>query len=302
MDIIKKKYIYFLISLVFIISGLIALFTYGLNLSIDFTGGSRIGLSIPEKAVGQNVEKIKTVFEKENIKIASLEVVENTVSIKTQVIDQNKNSQLIKSLEKEIKGIKQDDLETIGPTIGSETTANAIKAIIIALLLIVLYITFSFRKVPKPASSFRFGVCTVFALIHDVLIVVGAFALFGHFLDVEIDSLFVTAVLTIIGFSVHDTIVVFDRIRENLKRMMGDPFEKIVNESILQTIDRSLNTSLTVVLVLVSLLLFGGETIRWFVVALLVGIIAGTYSSIFFASPLLVVWEQWVEKRKKIKN
>ncbi len=302
MNIIKKKYIYFLISLVFIISGLIALFTYGLNLSIDFTGGSRIGLSIPEKAVEQNVEKIKTVFEKENIKIASLEVVENTVSVKTQVIDQNKNSQLIKSLEKEIKGIKQDDLETIGPTIGSETTANAIKAIIIASLLIVLYITFSFRKVPKPASSFKFGVCTVLALIHDVLIVVGAFALFGHFLDVEIDSLFVTAVLTIIGFSVHDTIVVFDRIRENLKRMMGDPFEKIVNESILQTIDRSLNTSLTVVLVLVSLLLFGGETIRWFVVALLVGIIAGTYSSIFFASPLLVVWEQWVEKRKKLKN
>jgi len=156
--------------------------------------------------------------------------------------------------------------------------------------------------VPKPASSLRFGVCAIIALIHDVLVVVGIFAILGHFFNVEVDSLFVTAVLTVIGFSVHDTIVVFDRIRENLKRMMGTSFPRIVNESILQTLDRSLNTSLTVILVLFTLLLFGGETIRWFVVALLVGIISGTYSSIFNASPLLVLWQELAEKRKKNKD
>ena len=168
-----------------------------------------------------------------------------------------------------------------------------------ASLLIVVYITYVFRKVPKPASSFRFGVSVVLALLHDVLVVVGLFSLLGHFFKVEVDSLFVTAVLTIIGFSVHDTIVVFDRIRENLEKMAGRPFEQIVNDSILQTLNRSLNTSLTVILVLFALLLFGGETIRWFVVALLVGVISGTYSSIFNAAPILVVWHQWSLKRKK---
>ena len=152
---------------------------------------------------------------------------------------------------------------------------------------------------PKPTSSFRFGVCAIIALIHDVLVLLGLFSIFGHFLGVEIDSLFVTAALTVIGFSVHDTIVVFDRIRENLKRVGGDNFSEVVNDSILQTLDRSLNTSLTVILVLIALLLFGGDSIKWFVVALLIGIISGTYSSIFNASPLLVVWQDLIRKRKK---
>lgn len=302
MNIIGKKYIFFLISTIIIIPGIIALFMYGLNLSIDFTGGSRIGLSLPNKVVEKNVDTIKKVFEKEQVKAASVETSGNVVFVRTQAIDQNKNNQLMASLEKEIKGIKQEDFETIGPTIGSETTADAIKAIVIASILIILYITWSFRKVPKPASSFRFGVCAIFALIHDVLVIVGVFAIFGHFFGVEIDSLFVTAVLTIIGFSVHDTIVVFDRVRENLKRMIGSPFSKIVNDSILQTLDRSLNTSLTVILVLLALLLFGGESIRWFVIALLIGITSGTYSSIFNAAPLLVIWEEWSEKRMKAKK
>jgi preprotein translocase subunit SecF len=156
--------------------------------------------------------------------------------------------------------------------------------------------------VPKPTSSFRFGVCAIIALIHDVLVLLGLFSIFGHFLGVEIDSLFVTAALTVIGFSVHDTIVVFDRIRENLKRVGGENFSEVVNNSILQTLDRSLNTSLTVVLVLIALLLFGGDSIKWFVVALLIGIISGTYSSIFNASPLLVVWQDLIQKRRSLKK
>lgn len=186
--------------------------------------------------------------------------------------------------------------ETVGPVIGRETTANAIKSVGLASLAIVLYITYAFRGIPKPYSSWKFGVAAVVALLHDVLVVVGIFSLLGHFYHVEIDALFVTALLTVIGFSVHDTIVVFDRIRENLSRMGTKPsFSEVVNASIKQTLGRSIMTSLTVLITLLSLIIFGGESIRWFVVALFIGVFSGTYSSIFNAAPLLVLWE---EKRK----
>ena len=291
-NIIGKKYWYFAISLIVVLPGLIALILYGLNLSIDFTGGSRLTVSFPQKVEKTTSEKIKNILIKDSLKVSTVEISGKSLLIRTSPMDQKQNTRFVGTLSKEFKGAKETQFETIGPTIGAETTANAIKAVILASVLIILYITWSFRSVPKPASSFRFGVCAILALIHDVLVVVGIFAILGHYFNVEIDSLFVTALLTVIGFSVHDTIVVFDRIRENLKRMIGSPFSQIVNESILQTLDRSLNTSLTVILVLFALLLFGGETIRWFVVALLVGIISGTYSSIFNASPLLVLWHE----------
>ena len=291
-NIIGKKYWYFAISLIVVLPGLIALILYGLNLSIDFTGGSRLTVSFPQKVEHTTSEKIKNILIKDSLKVSTVEISGKSLLIRTSPMDQKQNTRFVGTLSKEFKGAKETQFETIGPTIGAETTANAIKAVILASVLIILYITWSFRSVPKPASSFRFGVCAILALIHDVLVVVGIFAILGHYFNVEIDSLFVTALLTVIGFSVHDTIVVFDRIRENLKRMIGSPFSQIVNESILQTLDRSLNTSLTVILVLFALLLFGGETIRWFVVALLVGIISGTYSSIFNASPLLVLWHE----------
>ena len=296
MDIIGKKNLYFLISFLIIIPGIIALVLWGLNLSIDFTGGSRITLSIKNVQSQNAVEVIRKNLEKDKIKIASIEKSNNLIFVRTQPLDQKQNDKFVNDLKKEIKEFKEEEFETIGPTIGAETTSNAAKAAILASLLIVLYITWSFRKIPKPASSFRFGICAIIALIHDVLVVVGVFAIFGHFFGVEVDSLFVTAVLTVIGFSVHDTIVVFDRIRENLKRMSSSSFSTVVNDSILQTLDRSLNTSLTVVLVLLALLLFGGESIKWFVVALLIGVISGTYSSIFNASPLLVLWQELREK------
>jgi len=301
-NIIGKKYWYFVISLIVVIPGLIAFILYGLNLSIDFTGGSRITVSFPQKVEKITSEKIKNTLINQNLKVSTVEISGKSLLVRTSPMDQKQNIKFVSMLSKEFKGAKETQFETIGPTIGAETTANAIKAVIFASILIILYITWSFRSVPKPASSLRFGVCAIVALIHDVLVVVGIFAILGHFFKVEVDSLFVTALLTVIGFSVHDTIVVFDRIRENLKRMMGAPFSQIVNESILQTLDRSLNTSLTVILVLFALLLFGGETIRWFIVALLVGVISGTYSSIFNASPLLVLWHELAEKRKKTKS
>ena len=298
LDIIGKKNFYFALSLIVVIPGLIALLLFGLNLSIDFTGGSRLTISFPQKVEKTTSEKIKNTLTKENLTVSTVETSGNSLLIRTSPMDQKQNIKFVNTLSKEFKGAKETQFETIGPTIGGETTANAIKAVILASTLIILYITWSFRKVPKPASSLRFGVSAIIALIHDVLVVLGIFAILGHFFGVEVDSLFVTALLTVIGFSVHDTIVVFDRIRENLRRSQ-DSFPQIVNDSILQTLDRSLNTSLTVLLVLFALLLFGGETIKWFVVALLIGVTSGTYSSIFNASPILVVWQEWSEKRKK---
>ncbi len=299
MNIIGKKNWYFLISLIVIIPGIISLALFGLNLSIEFSGGSRFTLSFPKEVSNEKVAEVKNVFSENKIKILSAEKSGKYVYIRSQPLSEKQDLLIIEKLKEKIGEFKQEQYETVGPIIGSEITLNAIKALIISSMLIVLYITWSFRKVPKPTSSFRFGVSAIIALIHDVLILLGVFSILGHFLQVEIDSLFVTAILTVIGFSVHDTIVVFDRIRENLKRMGGENFPKVVNDSILQTLDRSLNTSLTVVLVLAALLLFGGESIRWFVVALLVGIISGTYSSIFNAAPLLVLWQEILQKRVK---
>ena len=185
----------------------------------------------------------------------------------------------------------QRTLTTVGPVISQELTQQAILLVILGSIGILAWMTFRFRDV-------KFGATALVALLHDVVVVVGTFAILGTFFKVEIDALFVTAMLTVIGFSVHDTIVVYDRIRENKSRHAGEPFEQIVNHSVLQTFGRSINTSLTVVITLTALLLFGGAAIRYFVLALLIGIVSGTYSSIFNASPLLVVWQNWEDRRR----
>ncbi len=299
LDIIGKKNWYFLFSLLVIIPGVVSLFVWGLNLSIDFTGGTRMILLFPKTINEQTQNIVKSTFTEEKIDVVTTQSSDNKLIIRTKPIDEKQNANLVKKLQIKVKQIKQEEFETIGPTIGGETASNAIKAVLLASVLIVFYIAWSFRKVPKPTSSWKFGICAIIALIHDALVVVGIFSILGHYLKVEIDSLFVTALLTVIGFSVHDTIVVFDRIRENLRLSTDLRFAQIVNNSILQTLTRSLNTSLTAMLVLFTLLIFGGETLRWFIVALLIGIGSGTYSSIFNASALLVAWEEFDTRRKK---
>lgn len=296
-NIIAKKNWFFLLSVIVIIPGLISLVLFGLNLSIDFNGGSRLTFLFPKTVTQDFVKNVKTVFQKDAIQVVTIQSAGQTIIVRTVPIDQKKHAVLISDLKKQAGNFKEEDFETIGPTVSSETTVNAIKAVLFACLLIVLYIAWSFRSIPKPASSWRFAICTIIALLHDLLVVIGIFSIFGHFFHVEIDSLFITALLTVLGFSVHDTIVVFDRIRENLRRMSGSPFALVVNESILQTLGRSFNTSLTVLLVLFTLLLFGGESTKWFIVALLVGITSGTYSSIFNAAPLLVVWDEKIRQK-----
>lgn len=300
MDIIGRKNWFFLLSGIIIIPGLISLFLFGLKLSIDFTGGTRIELG-SQNISQQDKKKIQKVFDDNKIKIHSLQISRNSISAKTEQVDQKKKTKLISDLKVAYPKIIEKSFDTVGPTIGKETEMNALKAVILASIAITLYIAFAFRKVSHPIASWKFGVCAIVALLHDVLVVIGLFSILGHFAGVEIDSLFITALLTVMGFSVHDTIVVFDRIRENLKKNYDSDFNKLVNNSVLETFNRSLNTSLTVVVVLFTLLLFGGESIMWFVIALLVGIISGTYSSIFNASPLLVAWYEW-DKKRKSKN
>ncbi len=285
-----KKWWFFVLSLVIILPGTISLFLYGLNLGVDFTGGALLEYKF-ERSI--NKDNLHEKIVKQNIEVSSIaDSGNNTYIIKTKPVDGQKILEVKKELEKDFGKAEEVRVENIGPIIGAETTRNAFLAVIVASFAIIIYLALSFRKVPKPASSLRFGITAVIALLHDVLVLVGVFSLLGHFLKVEVDVLFVTATLTVIGFSVHDTIVVFDRIRENLPKHLSRRFEEVANISITQTLARSLNTSLTVVFVLLALLLFGGETIRWFVVALLVGIVSGTYSSIFNATALLVLWEE----------
>lgn len=291
MDIVGKRRIFLTVSAIATVIGLVSIVLFGFKLSIEFTGGSKLDVASTD-GKPLDVVKIKEIFTDQKINVVTItKNSDKDVMIRTdQITDAQKNQVLAKALERKIN-IKEKSFDTLGPIIGSETTNNALKAIGLAILAITLYIAFAFRTVSKPVSSWKFGISAIVALVHDVLIVVGTFSLLGVFFGVEVDVLFITAVLTIMGFSVHDTIVVFDRIRENLiKNVRNHTFEEVVNQSFNETLARSLNTSLTVVLVLFALLLFGGASIKWFIVAFLVGIITGTYSSIFIASAVLIEW------------
>lgn len=294
---LKHKKIYFIISLIILLPGLFSLVRYGLKLSIDFTGGSLIEIQtknqIPSTEIGD-------IAKQQGIEVSSIQTSsENTYFIRTKQIDQKQSDELVKTLNTKLQGASLSKFESVGPVVGAELTRKAILAVIIASICIIVYIAWSFRNVPKPYSSWKFGISAVIALLHDALVVLGLFSLLGHFEHVEVDALFVTAVLTVIGFSVHDTIVVFDRIRENLPKMSKSSFSDVVDFSLTETIGRSLNTSVTVILTLLALLLFGGESIRWFVAALLIGIISGTFSSIFNAAPILAMWEEKSVNAKK---
>lgn len=299
MNLMKYKLFYFVFSVVVILPGLFFLVTSGLKFGIDFTGGVLLEYKFdpstskgPSEA-GLNPDELRKILSENGAEVSQINSSgENTYTIKTKPLEQEKVNSLKKALNEKFGKIEEKRVENIGPTIGNELKQKALLALLVSSVSIVLYIAYSFRKVPKPASSWRFGITAIVALLHDVLLLIGVFAILGKYFGAEVDTLFVTALLTVIGFSVHDTIVVFDRIRENLIKNIGKKFTEVANISVVQTLGRSLNTSLTVVFVLLALLLFGGESIRWFIAALLIGIISGTYSSIFNATALLVFWEE----------
>ncbi len=290
MNLMKFKVWYFVFSTLIIIPGIYFLATSGLKLGIDFTGGALIEYKFEKKV---EVNELKQEINSSGIEVGQIsESSDNSYIIRSKPLESEKINNLKSNLAEKFGKVEELRVENVGPVIGNELRQKALMALLLSTVAIVLYIAYSFRKIPKPTSSWRFGLAAIVALIHDVLVVVGLFAILGKFLRVEVDILFVTALLTVVGFSVHDTIVIFDRIRENLLKNVGRKFIDVANLSVIQTLGRSLNTSLTVVFVLTALLLFGGETIRWFVVALLVGIVSGTYSSIFNATALLVWWEE----------
>lgn len=299
MRLIKYRNYFFAISLILIVPGIIAFFAWGLKVGIDFSGGTLWEIRIVDTSKQVQPAEIRDLLTSAGTEVSQAQSTsQNTTLVKIPETDEVKIKDLKTKLQEKFGSLEDVRLETVGPTISKELTKKAFLAVGISIVAILAFITWSFRKIPKPASSLAFGVCTVIALAHDVIVVVGIFAILGHFYHIEVDSLFITALLTVIGFSVHDTIVVFDRIRENLIRHSDSTFEEVVNHSLLQTIGRSLNTSLTAVFVLIALFLFGGQSIKTFVLALLIGIVSGTYSSIFNAAPLLVVWHQIVGKRQ----
>jgi len=215
------------------------------------------------------------------------------IILRLPAIDESSHQTLLAGL-RGLGELEEKQFTSIGPTIGAELKKNSLYAIVLVMVMIALYIAWAFREVSRPVQSWKYGVAALIALIHDVSIPAGFFALLGHFYGISVDTLFVTALLTILGFSVHDTIVVFDRIRENLKKLGAkENFENVVEKSLRQTIGRSINTSLTVMIVMLALYFFGGLATKFFALTILIGVFFGTYSSIFIASFLLVTWHKW---------
>ena len=293
LNIIGKRKIYYTISAIFIVASIIALLLWGLKFGIDFKGGSILEVAYSDNKrpeTNQIIDFLKP------LKLNDLRVSpvgDNGVNFRFRETDEATHQEIIKILG---GNVEERRFSSIGPTIGTELKQKSIKAIIIVLFGISLYIAWAFRKVSRPLSSWRYGVVTLIALFHDLVIPIGLFAFLGHFYGVEVGTNFIVALLVILGFSVHDTIVVFDRIRENLKRYASLDFVPLVNQSVNETLVRSISTSFTVLLTLLALYVFGGESLQYFILALMVGIFFGTYSSIFIASPLLISWFKALNK------
>jgi len=302
MQVVKHRKIFYTISATLVLLSIFAIFLWGLKPSIDFAGGSLLDVSFGENK--PTASEVSGALDNLNFKDASVRSSADGFIIRLKEITQTEKDSIIESLS---FGGHYSPVEktfsTVGPILGKEAIQKSWVSIILVLLAIVLFIAFAFRKVSRPISSWIYGLVTILALLHDVLIPTGVFSVLGHFYGLEVDTLFVTALLVILGFSVHDTIVVFDRVRENLHKNenSGDKldFETVVENSIGETFIRSINTSLTVLLAILVLYIFGPETVRNFTLALLIGIFIGTYSSIFIGSTLLVTINNWKHHAEK---
>lgn len=295
LNIVGKRKIFYAFSILLNIAGIFSIIFWGLHFGIDFRGGSLIEAeflgSRPEIAVIK--EKIKDLgFGDAAVQPSG----ERGIILRLRDLDENSHQRIFRTLN-ELAPAEEKRFDSVGPVIGEELKNRAYSAIVVVLFLIIAYIAFAFRKVSRPVQSWKYGAAAIIALIHDVFIPTGIFSILGHYQGIEIDLLFVTGLLTILGFSVHDTIVVFDRIRENLRRGAAKTFEETVNISINQTLVRSVNTSLTVFLALLAIFIFGGASVRYFSLLLMFGVFFGTYSSIFVASSILVSWEVWRQKK-----
>lgn len=296
-NIIGRRRIWFGISSLFIVASIASIFVFGVKLGIDFTGGSLLEVKV-EQGIPTK-DKVEQVYNTQGIESVSVQPSgEHEVIIRSAQVTEKQRQDILTELKKDYGKTEVLRFDSIGPTLGKELQRKSIMAIILVLLAIIIYISYAFRKISRPVASWKYGLFAIIALFHDIIIVGGLYLIMGHFANYEVDTLLVTALLTVLAYSVNDTIVTFDRIRENLLQRRDESFPDLVNRSIYETITRSLSTSTTIFLVLVCIFLFGGETIRPFIYTLMVGIVIGTYSSICIASPLLVAWQTWSEKRR----
>lgn len=282
---VKPRKIWYLISLLVIIPGLISLMFQGLNLGVDFTGGNLLEVKFDRPVA---VQEVRQVMAKQGLDSSRgiQKVGDDTFIIRTQTLNEADSSKLIKAMDEQIGGMTLLRNDFVGPVIGKELTQKALLALLLASVLMIIYISIRFE--------FKQGIAAIIAILHDVLVVVGIFSIFQF----EVDSAFVAAVLTIIGYSINDTIIIFDRIRENLRPRRRMDLEDLVNVSLWQTLARSINTGLTVLLVLLAMYFLGGATIKYFVLAMIIGVVSGIYSSIFTASPIWLDMKL-LEKRRR---
>jgi preprotein translocase subunit SecF len=290
--IVERRYLFFLLSAIVLVPGFIFLLRYRIPLAIDFTGGAlwEVSFASSSSVTEEGLREVYAANGFEEVQVVETESATGAkqFQVRSAEINQSQKLTLQAALRQKFGDFTELRFDAVGPSVGREVAQNATIAVLMAAIGILLYLTLQFRNVPH---SFRYGVCALIAMFHDVFVILGVAAILGHFLHWEVDALFLTALLTVIGFSVHDTIVVFDRIRENVGRLRGLPFERVVNHSIIQTLDRSINTQLTALFALAAVYVHSEGQLERFVFWLLIGIISGSYSSIFNASPLLVVWE-----------
>jgi preprotein translocase subunit SecF len=311
--IVRRRYLWFAISLLVILTGLVFMGVFGLRPGIDFSGGALWNIQLRERHRDQlNTEEIAQVFTEQGIGGALVQISETAngqfpvAIVRTSALSatdpEGQSEQVLAALRAKYGEVLADSIQSVGETVSAQSRLYAVFAVLGACIAILLYLTVSFRRAPNPI---RYGVCTIVGMLHDVLLVLGVAAILGYFIGLEVDALFLTALLTVISFSVQDKIVVFDRVRENLiARRSGQSFEDLVNLSVAQVMPRSICTQLTSFFTLSALLLFGGASISNFVLLLIIGLISGTYSSIFIAAQLLVVWEnrewrRWFGRREE---
>lgn len=301
---IKYYKVWISIGAATILLSLVLLISFGLKPGIDFTSGSLMEVSFSQDRPSS--EDVQKVLSAQMFKDAIIQKSgDNELLIRTKFLTEDQHQELIKDLrtsfENDKRKLTEEGFETIGPVVSDQLKSRAIWAVTLVSLGIIAYLAYAFRKVSRPIASWKYGVMAIIAMLHDILLVLGIFAVLGHYFGVEIDIAFVVAILTVLGYSVNDTIIVYDRIRENLQHHTGNSFSEIVNNGLNETLMRSVNTTLTVLIPLFTLYFFGGLSLRNFTLALLIGMASGAYSSIFIASPLLVLAEKWQDRLKRIK-
>lgn len=297
LHVIALRKVWYVLSTIMIGASIASFAMWGLKQGIEFTGGSLLAVRFENRP---SVQEFEATVKATGVDLGAIVVQpagDKEMQMRSKALSQEDRTKVFDAIKSKDEKVQELRFDTIGPTIGEELRQKSVRGLIIALILIMAYVAYTFRKVSMPVQSWKYGLVTIFTAFHDIIVPIGVFSVLGHFTGVEIGTPFIAAILTILGYSITDTIVVLDRIRENLQKSSGT-FEEIVERSVHQSFLRSFNTSVTTLLTLVAIYLFGGGSLHDFTLTLIIGIATGTYSSIFIASPLLVTWQKWSQKQK----